>query len=87
MESTEHRPLKELYARRALCLFCIQTVSKVSLEDPRRPDAIVFYNEQLSKIDKEIESITGKIPDITIGLKPAILFPKAEGVEKWVTMF
>jgi len=76
------KTLKELYARRALCLFCIQTVSEFPLDEPRRADAIVFYNEQLSAIDKQIADITGKPPDIVIGLKPAILFPKAEGVEK-----
>ncbi len=74
--------LKELYARRALCLFCIQTVSEIPQEDPRRAGAIEEYNRQLASIDAKITAITGKPPDIVIGLKPAILFPKSEGVKK-----
>jgi hypothetical protein len=74
--------IRELYARRKLCLFCIQTVSEVDPSDPRRAGAIEEYNRQLAKIDKRIEAIEGKPPDTVIGLKPAILFPKSEGVNQ-----
>ncbi len=74
--------LNELYARRKLCLFCIQTVSEAPLDDPRRAGAIEEYNRQLAAIDARIATIEGKPPDIVIGLKPAILFPKSEGVNK-----
>jgi hypothetical protein len=74
--------IQELYNRRKLCLFCIQLCSEVPLDDPRRADAIAEYNRQLALIDARIAAIEGKPPDIVIGLKPAILFPKAEGVNK-----
>jgi hypothetical protein len=73
--------LNELYSRRKLCLLCIQLVSEVPLDDPRREGAIAEYNRQLAAIDKRIEAIEGKPPDIVIGLKPAILFPKVEKVK------
>lgn len=70
----------ELYNRRSICLVCIQTVSEVDPSDPRRESAIAEYNRQLSVIDGRIKELTGKIPSVVIGLKPAILFPKAKGV-------
>lgn len=73
----EQAQLRELYARRALCRFCIKTVSAVSADDPRRADALVEYNRQLAAIDGRIAAITGTPPPIVIGLKPAVLFPEA----------
>ena len=69
--------MNELMGRRKLCLLCIQTVSEVEEGDPRRAGALVEYNRQLSQIDGRIAAITGKPPDTVIGLKPAVLFPKA----------
>ncbi len=74
--------LNELYARRKLCLMCIQLVSEVDPSDPRREGAIEEYNRQLASIDAKIMAIEGKPPDIVIGLKPGILFPKAQGVKE-----
>lgn len=74
--------LEDLYARRAVCLMCIQVVSETPLEDPRREGAIAEYNRQLAQIDGRIAAIMGKPPDTVIGLKPGILFPKAEGAGK-----
>ncbi len=71
--------INELYARRKLCLLCIQFVSEAPADDPRRAGAIEEYNRQLAEIDAKITAIEGKPPDIVIGLKPAILFPKSEG--------
>lgn len=65
--------LNELYGRRALCLACIQLVSDTPLDDPRREGAIEEYNRQLAVIDGRIAEITGKPPDIVIGLKPGLL--------------
>ncbi len=69
--------LPELYARRKLCLLCLRTVSEVDPSDPRRAGALEEYNRQLASIDAKIAALTGRPPDIVIGLKPAILFPKA----------
>ena len=74
--------LDELYMRRKLCLFCIQTVSETPLDDPRRAGAIEEYNRQLASIDAKIAAITGTPPETRIGLKTAIVFPKSEGVGK-----
>lgn len=74
--------LKELYARHTFCLACIKLVSETPLDDPRREGAIAEYNRQLAEIDKRIAAITGKPPDIVIGLKPAVIFAKSEGVNK-----
>ncbi len=73
--------INELYARRKLCLLCIQVCSEAPPDDPRREGAIAEYNRQLAEIDGRIAAIEGKPPDIVIGLKPAILFPKSEGVK------
>lgn len=73
--------LRELYARRAICLFAIRTVSEVDLTDPRRASVLEEYNAQLARIDKRIEAITGRPPDTVIGLKSAVLFPKAGGAK------
>ena len=72
--------LNELHARFTFCRLCIKTVSETPLDDPRREPAIAEYNQQLQIISQRIAAITGKPPNITIGLKPAILFPQGKGV-------
>lgn len=74
--------LTELHARRAMALLCIRVASEAPLDDPRRQGAIEEYNRQLAVIDGKIAALTGKPPDIVIGLKPARLFPKAEGANQ-----
>jgi len=69
--------LTELQIRRKFCLFCLQTISDVDSADPRRADALQEYNRQLASIDAKIAAITGKPPDTVIGLKSAVLFPRA----------
>lgn len=76
--------LEELQTRRALCLMCIKMVSEVDASDPRRAVALEEYNRQLASIDKQIEEITGTPPPIVIGLKPAVLFPRAGGMDERV---
>lgn len=82
MTEDQEKLLKELYNRRALCQLCIQTVSEVSPEDSRREGALMEYNRQLGVIDGRIAEITGKPPAVVVGLKPAVLFPRSEGVGK-----
>jgi hypothetical protein len=77
MTEQPQRSLQELYARFALCRKCIQVLSEVDKSDPRRADALAEYNRQLQSISDQIAAITGKPPSITVGLKPAVLFPEA----------
>ena len=78
----EKAKLHELYNRRALARLCIYQVSTVDPSDPRREGALAGYNRQLAEIDKKIAAITGKIPPVVVNLKPAILFPRSEGITK-----
>jgi len=70
-------PLAELNIRRKFCRFCLQVLSDVDPADPRRESALVEYNRQLAAIDAKIAAITGRPPDTVIGLKSAVLFPRA----------
>jgi len=74
----EMSPLAELNVRRSFCLLCLRTISEVDPADPRREGALVEYNRQLAKIDSRIAELTGRPPDMVIGLKPAVLFPRSE---------
>ncbi|MCC6192054.1 MAG: hypothetical protein IT318_23745 [Anaerolineales bacterium] len=73
--------LQDLNARFTLCRLCISVLSEVDQTDPRWADALAEYNRQLLSISNRIAAITGKPPDITIGLKPARLFPEAGGLQ------
>lgn len=79
-DASQDQSLVELMRRHNLCLMCLQIISEAPLDDPRREGALAEYNRQLASIDAKIAAITGKPPDIRIGLKSAILFPKAGGV-------
>lgn len=76
---TKHQKiaLATLNNRRAFCMLCIDTVDKVDPADPRRIPALKYYKDQLAEIDAKIAEITGKPPDIVVGLKSAQLFSKA----------
>jgi len=67
--------LANLYFRRELARFCIQTLDQT--DDPRRFDAIKEYQRQLASIDAKIGEIEGKPPAVTVGLKTARLFGKS----------
>lgn len=71
-------PLDELNFRRTLCRLCIRHIS--GMDDPRREGALKEYQRQLAEIDKKIEALTGKPPDVVIGLKTAVLTAKSEKV-------
>ncbi len=73
----EKARLRELYLRRNLCNLFRMIVNES--DDPRRDDVMAEYNRQLASIDAKIAAIVGKPPDVVVGLKPAVLFPKSEG--------
>ncbi len=70
-----HR-LASLQARRALCQAIINTLT--GIDDPRRDDAIAEYRRQLAVIDQDITDLTGKPPDVVVGLRSAALFARSE---------
>lgn len=67
--------LEELYNRRALCQHFIDLLTGV--DDPRRDSAIEEYRRQLTAIEAKIIELTGRPPDIVVGLKSAQLFGQA----------
>jgi hypothetical protein len=75
------RSLRELYNRRALALYCKSVLNTVDDADPRKTPAIQEYNRQLALIDAQITEIEGKPPPVVVNLKPAVLFPKAGGLQ------
>lgn len=75
-ELEKQKILYELRLRRTICQVCIQTVSEVPMEEPRRASALAEYQRQLAAIEARINEITGKPPDIVVGLKTAKLFPE-----------
>lgn len=68
--------LDDLQFRRNICRIFISIIS--GIEDPRREAALKEYNRQLAEIDNKIETITGKPPEVVVGLKTAVLFAKSE---------
>lgn len=74
------RTLTELHARRKLARYCISIVDQAQ-DDPRRPEALQKLQAQLASIDAQIAEITGKPPDVVVGLKPARLFAEPKGVK------
>jgi hypothetical protein len=68
--------INELNFRRAFCREVIHTLS--GMDDPRKDDALQEYQRQIAEIDKKIEALTGKPPDVTVGLQTARLFGKSE---------
>lgn len=66
-----------LYSRRALCMAAIALLEQSDPSDPRRESALAEYKRQLAEIDANITALTGKPPDIVVGLKSAQLFSKA----------
>ncbi len=71
----------DLKIRIAMCKLCIKTLEENCKDDPRQPDALNHYKNQLvmleGKLSKVLEmtfdSMLPKPPDIVIGLKPATL--------------
>lgn len=69
--------LDDLKLRRSICLAFIDLLDKSDPNDPRRKDALEEYKRQLAVVDGKIEALTGKPPDVVVGLKSAQLFGKA----------
>ncbi len=69
--------LTDLNTRRTLCLAALDLLEQSDPADPRRAGALEEYKRQLAEIDAKIAALTGKPPDIVVGLKSAHLFGKA----------
>ena len=69
--------LIDLNNRRAWCLAFIDLLDQSDPADPRRAGALEEYKRQLAEIDGKIAALTGKPPDVIVGLKTARLFGKA----------
>lgn len=75
---------EELKIRISMCKFCIEVLETKAADDPRQPDALAHYREQLAGLEakydvamsQRLEDMLPKPPDIVIGLKPAQLFGK-----------
>lgn len=76
------RSLGELNVRRQICRKIIAYLYQEAQGDPRLPDALKEYNEQLKSIDAQIMAITGKPPAIVIGLRTAVLDLKTKQGER-----
>lgn len=79
----EQAQLEELQFRRNMAVLCKKIADEVTEDDPLyhlRASAIAEYNRQIANIDKKIEALTGKPPDVVVRLKPGVLFPKAQGI-------
>ena len=89
-QKTKPRSINELRMRRTVCDQIIRTLMAMGESDPRQPEALEHYRQQLKKLDTELaeaerlERQRLGIPEpepIVIGLKPAVLFPKAGGTK------
>jgi hypothetical protein len=81
------RTVQELRIRRTVCDGIIRELIKIGDSDPRQHDALICYKAQLKELDAELTEAERAerqrlgIPEpepINIGLKPAILFGKAD---------
>ena len=70
------KTLEELEFRRSLCQHCIRIIDQAE-DDPRKPEAMQVYKEQLASIDAQITEITGTPPPVVVNLKTASLFGKS----------
>lgn len=68
--------LPDLNLRRKMCLSFISLLDQSDPTDPRRVPALEEYKRQLAEIDGKIAVLTGKPPDVIVGLKTAQLFGK-----------
>ena len=68
--------LSDLYLRRKLVLAALKIIRCELDSDPRAPIAEKRYLEQLEEIDVRIKELTGRPPDVVVGLAPANLFAK-----------
>jgi hypothetical protein len=77
MNAEQESQLTDLNQRRALCMAFIDVLDQIDPAEPRRAGALEEYKRQLAEIDSRIAALTGKPPDIVVGLKTAQLFGKA----------
>jgi hypothetical protein len=79
------RSIQELRTRRTLCDGIIRQLIQMGSSDPRQPDALAHYREQLKTLDSELAEAERAyrkehgIPEpepVIVNLKTAILFPK-----------
>ena len=83
---TVDQDLPSLYFRRRLAKEAIKVLdqltdkelSAMNFDDAHRKSAMENYKGQLANIDQKIAKFTGKPPAITVGLKTATLFGKAD---------
>ena len=79
------KKINDLYMRRSLCQLAVKTLDNLTdkeleagqYSDEDRKSAMDEYKSQLAEIDAKITKITGTPPPIVVGLKTAVLFPKA----------
>ncbi len=86
MDEKVVRSVKELRMRRMVCDKLIRKLITECADDPRQPEALEHYRQQLKGLDAELAEAERQerqklgIPEpepIVIGLKPGILFPRA----------
>lgn len=68
--------LKDLHLRRNLALGVLRMIREDLAYDPRSSVAEQRYMKQLEEIEEKIKEISGRPPDVVIGLSPANLFAK-----------
>lgn len=68
----EERQLQELMLRRLVAQECVRAMAAIK-DDPKAREAEEKYRQQLTNIEKKIEAITGRPPDVVVGLKPGTL--------------
>lgn len=68
--------IKELKIRLSLANYCIQTLE--AMKTPEAYDVLErIYIPQRDRIQKRLDEFT-KPPDVVVGLKTAVLFPKVQ---------
>lgn len=78
MKELKQPTLPELEVRRTVLVSALKVLrTEVDDSDPRKAGAIEHYTLQLAEIDRAISEITGKPPDIVIGLKPGRLVSRS----------
>lgn len=59
----------ELEVRIGMCKYVIEVLERDCKGDPRQPDALNHYKMQLAQLESELP----EPPDVTIGLKSAVM--------------
>jgi len=67
--------LAELNMRRGVALLAVRTARENGGSD----EVVEMYQRQLSNIEGKIAELTGRVPDVVVGLKPGNLFGTTKG--------